>query len=70
MRPSDDIEELELEGRCVMLAGREVRIIVAEVAVCPCESVVVIKAVTSILNWVPDGREKILPEGNTVGPKI
>lgn len=70
MRPAGDIEELELEGGCVMLAGRGVRITVAEVVVCPCESVVVIKAVKSILNWVPHGREEILPEANTVGPKI
>lgn len=75
--------ELEFEGGGVMLAGREVRMTVAEVVVWPCESVVVI-AVTRMLE---DEREEILPEelrireddarvlpmllvDNTVGPTV
>lgn len=52
--------DLELEGGGVILAGREVRMTVAEVVVCPCESVVVIKAVTRLLDWVMDKREGTL----------
>lgn len=45
----------------MILAGREVRTTVAEVVVCPFESVVVIETVTSILDCVSDERERILP---------